>query len=110
MRAAFRITMKEVREHRIRHDKLYEAACWLQIDKVIKRETLRWMGHAARMKGQAAKNCFVWMGIRRGPTKGILVQPRKVDEERAEGSPNTRNGLVQGGSEQRAQRQMAVAH
>ena len=50
LRAAFGITMKEVREHKIRHDRLYKAACWLPIDKVIKRETLRWMGHVARMK------------------------------------------------------------
>ena len=42
LRAASRITMKEVREWRIRHDRLYKAACWLPVDKVIKRSTLQW--------------------------------------------------------------------
>ena len=42
--------MQDVREHKIRHDRLYKAACWLPVDKVIKRETLRWLGHVARMK------------------------------------------------------------
>ena len=50
LRAAFGITMWDVREYRIRHEKLYKAAGWTPIDKVIKRETLRWMGHVARMK------------------------------------------------------------
>ena len=46
---AFGVTMKDVKEHRIKHEKLYKAACWQPIDQVIERETLKWIGHVARM-------------------------------------------------------------
>merc|ERR1712208_80994 len=71
LRAAFGINMRDVREWKIRHDRLYRAACWQPIDQVIKRETLRWMGHVARMKKDRMPKIAMF-GWRKGinPKKG----------------------------------------
>ena len=42
--------MKDGRKHRIKHQKLYKAACRHPINQVIQRETLKWIGHISRME------------------------------------------------------------
>jgi ribonuclease HI len=49
VRMGYGITQHTMRTHHLRHNELYKAAGWTSIEILIKRHTLMWLGHVARM-------------------------------------------------------------